>query len=455
MVIMLKSLFIKTPRSKLTAILKPLIFRVSSSGKNINQILLNITGDLKDLFQCEAVTVFSLDKLKGQVYSRNFMSKSVGEIRVAIDKTSLAGYVATTGQALNLTNVYDQKELSKHDPVLKADHTWDKKLNFKTKSVIAIPITDNNQLVGILEVLNKSDGKEFTENDVELAREMSSILGAAMVWESVEKIIHNTTLAIHSAKTTDEIILGDYLSPSQLFQAERITVYAVDTVKKEVYSKIKTGGTIKETRIPIFKNSIVSFVARAKKLVNIVDAYDSKEIKKHHPDLTFKDSFDKKSDSRTKSMLLHPLIYNKHLLGVVEIVNKRNEEGFTTVDEKTVTSIAEALAFAFFNQRKQPRSKRTKYGYLVENGIISQAELNDAIAQARTGKQEIETILLKKLKISRQKIGKSLELFFSIPYNGYSDSMVLPPHVFEGLNINYLIKHNWVPLENEPNKVIS
>ena len=40
-----------------------------------------------------------------------------------------------------------------------------------------------------------------------------------------------------SAKTVDEIILGDYLSPSQLFQAERITVYAVDTVNKEVYDK--------------------------------------------------------------------------------------------------------------------------------------------------------------------------------------------------------------------------
>ncbi len=399
---------------------------------------------MTDLFQCDAVTIFALDRAKRQLYSRNFKSGSIDEIRLNVSTKSLAGFVAATAKLVNITDAYDKEELSKYHRDLASDHSWDQRTGFKTKSAMVVPLAHNKRLMGVLEILNKSDGTPFSESDVRIAREISSTLGTAMVkleLEDIEEKIRTTALAIHSAETIDEILLGLQVPILQLFGANLITIYAVDKDKDEIYSKIKTGNTINEIRVPISSNSIAGCVASVRTPINIVDVYDPEELKKYHPDLSFDDSWDKKSGLRTKSMLVHPLIYNDQLLGVLQVVNKRYGDRFTVFDEKSAKNISDTLAIAFFNQTK-PTKKRTKYGYLVENGTISQDELNAVISRARSKKIEIEHIFLSEMKLNRSDIGKSLELYYNVAYNGYSDSVILPPHIFSGLNKNYLAKNN-------------
>ncbi|NIQ02830.1 MAG: hypothetical protein GWM98_22805, partial [Nitrospinaceae bacterium] len=89
-----------------------------------------------------------------------------------------------------------------------------------------------------------------------------------------------------------------------------------------------------------------------------------------------------------------------------------------------------------------------------ENGIIAQEELNAAISKARTTRTDIEDILLGELKLKRKDIGKSLEVYYNVPYTPYNDSVILPSQIFTGLNKNYLIKNNWVPLQNTPTSAV-
>jgi len=56
-----------------------------------------------------------------------------------------------------------------------------------------------------------------------------------------QKNLNDITNKIHSAKDTNDILLklhGDLL---EFFDADRLTVYVVDTARREIYSKIKTG----------------------------------------------------------------------------------------------------------------------------------------------------------------------------------------------------------------------
>ncbi|MBC8284296.1 MAG: GspE/PulE family protein [Nitrospinae bacterium] len=422
------------------------------------QILFSLTDELKNIFDCEAVSIYAIDREKRQIYSKNFKAGHVEEIRLDISSKSLAGFVAATGKTLNITDAYDQKELKKYHPDLKLDKFWDKEINFRTKSALVVALPYNKRLMGVLECLNHESGERFGDGYARQAKELSTTLGHALVKLEVEEIeskIRDTEHAIHSAGTIDEILLKLQQPILQLFDSGLITIYAVDEIRNEIYSKIKSGEQINKIRVPISSKSISGCVALTKKPVNISDVYNTEELKSYHPDLHFDSSWDKKTGLRTKSMLVYPLLQGENLMGVMQLVNKKRGDRFTDCDERNAKVIAQTLSLAFYNQQKIARQKRTKFGFLVESGIISQDELNESISKARKNRIDVEVVLLSDLKLQRKELGKSLELYYSIPYQGFNDSIVLPQSNFSGLNKNYLAKNNWVPLQNdEVNAVI-
>ena len=92
---------------------------------------------------------------------------------------------------------------------------------------------------------------------------------------------------IHAAKGIDSIFIelqGDILD---LLDADRMTIYAVDTAKKELFSKFLALDTVKEIRLPVSEKSIAGYVAASGRIVNVADAYDLAELARISPTLTF------------------------------------------------------------------------------------------------------------------------------------------------------------------------
>ena len=435
---------------------RPIINKILS-GQSMGQVLFSLTDELKDLFDCQAVSIYAIDRSKRQIYTKNFKAEGINEIRLDISTKSLSGFVAATGKTLNIEDAYNEIELKTYHPDLKLDESWDEKLHFQTKSALVIALPYNKRLMGVLECLNHNSGNKFSEGYIRQAKELSSTLGHALVKLEVEDIeakIHDMAHTIHSAGTIDEILLELQQPIQQLFDSGLITIYAVDEIRNEIYSKIKSGTQINEIRVPISDKSISGCVALTKKPVNISDVYDSDELKNIHPELRFDSSWDKKTGLRTKSMLVYPLLQGDSLMGVLQLVNKRSSDKYSAFDERNAKIVAQTLSLAFFNQQKINRQKRTKFGFLVESGIISQDELNDAIAKARKDRVDVENILLGELKLKRKDLGKSLELYYSTAYQGFNDSIVLPQSNFSGLNKNYLARNNWVPLQNDETSAV-
>ncbi|MEC7926817.1 MAG: GspE/PulE family protein, partial [Candidatus Neomarinimicrobiota bacterium] len=98
--------------------------------------------------------------------------------------------------------------------------------------------------------------------------------------------------------------------------------------------------------------------------------------------------------------------------------------------------------------------KTGKFAYLVSSGFISEENLNSILVRESTEGVEIENIFIQEMKLKREDIGKSLELYYGIPYRGYSDGEILSENAFLGLNKNYLIKNNWTPLRKEKDKIV-
>src|SRR5947209_2057087 len=92
---------------------------------------------------------------------------------------------------------------------------------------------------------------------------------------------------IHAAKDLDQIFVELQDEVLSLFDAEHLTLYAMDYDKREIYSKFLDLDEVKEIRVPLNEQSIVGFVARNRKTVNIDDAYNTAELTRISPTLTF------------------------------------------------------------------------------------------------------------------------------------------------------------------------
>ena len=210
-----------------------------------------------------------------------------------------------------------------------------------------------------------------------------------------QKKLNGITNKIHSANDTDDILLnlqGEILS---LFDAERITVYMVDGINKEIVSRFKSGEEINEIRVPINEGSIAGYCAWSGKLLNIVDVYDNDELGHINFQLSFDKSWDQKTGYKTVQVLACPITYSRYVLGVVQLINKKGNGGFTGEDEASILDIAAVLGTAFFkNQKAVRKAAPTKYDYLIINNIISSKDMADAMSLARKMKKSIETILM-------------------------------------------------------------
>jgi len=102
------------------------------------------------------------------------------EIRVPIDNSSIAGYVANTKKAVNISDAYDEKELKTIDPELRFDSSWDRRSGFRTKQVLAVPIIYEQNLMGVIQIINRKGGGSFSDEDRSFLEEIAGVLGIAL-----------------------------------------------------------------------------------------------------------------------------------------------------------------------------------------------------------------------------------------------------------------------------------
>jgi len=264
--------------------------------------------------------------------------------------------------------------------------------------------------------------------------------------EHVKKI----TAQINAASDLDQILLDLHKDILSLFDAEDLTLFAFDSEKKEIFSKVPHVDSIEEVRIPITEQSLAGFCAKYLRPVNIADAYNMAELQSIHPSLLHDTSYDKRTGFKTKQVLTYPIVAdNKYLMGVLQLLNKKSGSRFTRKDEESVAEIAKALGIAFFNLRKTAKKNPTKFDLLVSGGKITQNDLENVLAEARKGINDLESILIEKYKVPKLDIGKSFAQFYKCPYIEFSERTLVDIELLKNLNVDYLKKNHWMPLKRD------
>jgi len=254
---------------------------------------------------------------------------------------------------------------------------------------------------------------------------------------------------IHSAKTLDTIFLEIQRDILAFLDADRLTLYAADMDRKELYSKFLALDSVKEIRVPISEASVAGFVATSRHTVNIGDAYDAAELSRISGKLRFDSSWDKKTGYRTKQILAMPVLHENRVVGVMQLLNKKKGGRFTKDDELNVARIAKTLGVAFHNQQQLGQRRGTKFDYLLAQGLMTQDDVNTAIAAARQRNTEVDTILLEQYKIPKAELGTALSQFYRVPFYEFDEHVIPPPDLMKDLKLEFLKRNLWLPLKRE------
>ena len=165
----------------------------------------------------------------------------------------------------------------------------------------------------------------------------------------IRKNLQDITNRIHAAKNIPQILVDLKEGILNLFNAQSVTIYVIDKIHNEIYSMFLAGTQLKEIRLPISNQSIAGYAANTYNIVNISDAYNQKELKALDFELTFDDSWDKKSGYRTKQILAAPIFYEDQIMGVIQILNRKFGDDLGKVGD-------------FMKKRRDFRKKREPIG---------------------------------------------------------------------------------------------
>ena len=327
----------------------------------LDELLETFTLKIGQILQADRTTIFVVDETRQELWSKVAQGNSEGEggqsleLRIPLSK-GIAGYVATTKQALNIPDAYADERFS--------DAT-DRQTGYRTRNILCMPVTNNEgKVVAIAQLLNKLAPTPFSNEDEARFAQFAPAIGilletcqtfylAARNQKGVAALLEAISSMEQSLNL--EVTLQSVMSAARnLMQADRSTLWLLDEANNELWSQVQSadGGRLIELRLPADKG-IVGHVAKTAETLNIIDAYS---------DPRFDASSDLKTGYRTRNILCLPVFNSSgKLMGVSQLINKRQGQ-FTQLDESFMRAFNTQAGIALENaQLFQEISREKQY----------------------------------------------------------------------------------------------
>jgi type II secretory ATPase GspE/PulE/Tfp pilus assembly ATPase PilB-like protein len=265
-----------------------------------------------------------------------------------------------------------------------------------------------------------------------------------------ERRMREVTDQIHSL-SLDEIILSVREDVQRLVNCERVTIFAKEPSKEELYSKSMDGNELKEIRVAIGLQSLAGFVAKSRRPLRIADVYDAKVLSAVDPGLKFDPTWDRRSGFKTRQVLAVPILKEGRLYGVIECINTRDGLAFRIDHEVIVDDLAKTLSIAFANQQKIA-VRSGPHDLLLKNGKVGAEQLDQAAHLAQKEGISVEQVLLQRLKVDKADLGKSLSEYYRTSFLAFSGDFPAPTELLDKFTVDYLKHHLFVPLSKAGNR---
>jgi len=144
-------------------------------SRDLDATVLLVMEQARELMQADRSVLFMLNKETGELWTKVAKSdgKTLIEIRIATNNPGITGYVVSTGQVVNIPDVYKDSRF---------DHLtfMDRQTGYVTRNILCLPVWNlANDLIGVIQLINKHQGP-FTSSDEKLMQAFSIQAGMAL-----------------------------------------------------------------------------------------------------------------------------------------------------------------------------------------------------------------------------------------------------------------------------------
>ena len=138
---------------------------------DLDDLLELILGKTTELLEADRATLYLLDEGTRELVSRIVVGQQVRSIRVKVGH-GVAGIVAQTGKPLRIKDAYSDARF---------EAQWDTLTGYRTTSMLAAPLKNHlGRTIGVIQVLNKIHGEEFTPEDEALVAALGTQAAVAI-----------------------------------------------------------------------------------------------------------------------------------------------------------------------------------------------------------------------------------------------------------------------------------
>ena len=107
------------------------------STTNIDEIMLDVTRDICQLFDADRLTVYVMSEDAQSIISKIKSGlNSFKDIKLPLSESSIAGYCALNKRFMNIKDVYDDAELKSYSPNLAFLKAVDQRTGYRTKQMM-------------------------------------------------------------------------------------------------------------------------------------------------------------------------------------------------------------------------------------------------------------------------------------------------------------------------------
>lgn len=145
--------------------------RAMTGMTDLDALLDYIRDAMVDVLRCDRCTIFMIDDETNELWCRTYHGAEMKEIRFSVG-VGIAGKVAATGDTTNIPDAYSDDRFNRD---------IDKKTGYVTRNLLTMAMKNlSGKVIGVAQVLNKSNHDPFSEYDEMVLGSLASNAGVVL-----------------------------------------------------------------------------------------------------------------------------------------------------------------------------------------------------------------------------------------------------------------------------------
>ncbi|MCB1173052.1 MAG: GAF domain-containing protein, partial [Leptospiraceae bacterium] len=221
-----------------------------NSSQDLHELLTVIMDTARELLSSEAASLLLYDPTTEELIfdvARGDKGRLLATKRIALGQ-GIAGICAQDRQPVLVNDAPSDPRIFKG---------MDQELEFQTRNLLAVPMLARSRMIGVLEVLNTTDGRDYTNQDLRLLTYLSNMAALAIlnrqlfddVSERMEELncIYTIGGSIRDSLTVHELLESALRAIEDVLGVGRLSVFLRNFESEAIEIKAVRGFTIDDS----------------------------------------------------------------------------------------------------------------------------------------------------------------------------------------------------------------